>query len=88
MIEMYTTLNKLRDRSPCSAGWHKLLKHLGKTTADDAPLSIAAIEEANGKKDAIWALRAFDNYDQEKRLYYEQFLSECDVWCRWVPRSH
>jgi hypothetical protein len=70
---MKTTLNKIREHSPCTTGWSKLLKHLGKTKADDAPLSIAAIVESNGLDDAFWCLRAVDGHDKELRLYA--------VWC-------
>ena len=38
---MKTTLNQIRANSPCPDGWRKLLAHLGKTQADDEPLSIA-----------------------------------------------
>lgn len=32
-----TTLNRIRAHSPCEDGWTKLLKHLGKSQADDGP---------------------------------------------------
>ena len=34
---MKTTLNKIREHSPCESGWRKLLAHLGKTKSDDEP---------------------------------------------------
>ena len=43
---IYTTLNKIREYSPCTDGWEKLLKYLGKSKADDEPLAMAA-----GKKE-------------------------------------
>lgn len=70
---MYTTLNKIRAHAPCSDGWKKLLKHLGKTEADDEPLNIKTILESNGVDDAIWCLRAVEGKDKEIRLYA--------VWC-------
>lgn len=70
---MYTTLNKIRAHSPCQTGWNKLLKHLGKTQADDEPLSFATILESNGLDDALWCTRAAPEYDREWRLYA--------VWC-------
>ena len=70
---MKTTLNQIREQSPCSEGWTKLLRHLGKTTADDAPLSIITILDSNGLDDALWCLRAVENQDREIRLYA--------VWC-------
>ena len=70
---MNTTLNAIRAHSPCADGWAKLLKHLGKTRADDEPLSVATILDSNGLNDALWCLRAVDGHDREIRLYA--------VWC-------
>ena len=70
---MITTLNKIRAFKPCEDGWHKLLKHLSKTKADDEPLSIATILDSNGLSDALWCLKAVDGYDREIRLFA--------VWC-------
>ena len=70
---MKTTLNKIRKYEPCIDGWQKLLAHLGKTKADDEPLSIATIIDSNGLDDAIWCLRAVEGYDREIRLFA--------VWC-------
>ena len=66
---MTTTLNKIREHKPCSDGWEKLLKALGKTMADDEELSIFAILESNGLDDAIWCLRAVDGKDFEIRRF-------------------
>ena len=35
-----TTLNRIREHKPCAEGWQKLLRHLGKTEADDEPLPL------------------------------------------------
>jgi hypothetical protein len=70
---MNTTLNKIRAKSPCTDGWAKLLKHLGKTQADDEPLSLITILDSNGLDDALWCLRAVDGRNREIRLYA--------VWC-------
>jgi len=70
---MNTTLNQIRSKSPCPDGWAKLLKHLGKTQADDEPLSLTTILDSNGLDDALWCLRAVDGCDREIRLYA--------VWC-------
>ena len=70
---MKTTLNKIRDYAPCKDGWEKLLKHLGKTKADDEPLSLLTILDSNGIDDALWCLRAVDGYEKEMRLFA--------VWC-------
>ena len=53
---MITTLNEI-----CASGlnqerWKKLLKHLGKTEADDEPLPYTTIIESNGLEDALWVL--------------------------------
>ncbi|HVL77610.1 MAG TPA: hypothetical protein VM406_16470 [Noviherbaspirillum sp.] len=70
---METTLNKIRECGPCADGWEKLLRTLGKTKADDEPLSIITILDSNGLDDALWCLRAVSGHDREIRLYA--------VWC-------
>ena len=70
---IYTTLNKIREHGPCSDGWTKLLRHLGKTQADDEPVSLLTILDSNGLDDALWCLRAVDGHEREMRLYA--------VWC-------
>ena len=70
---MKTTLNKIRSHAPCAEGWEKLLNYLGKTKADDEPLSLLTILDSNGLRDALWCLRAVEGYDREIRLYA--------VWC-------
>ena len=73
MSEITTTLNRIREHVPCSAGWKKLLAHLGKTKADDEPLPFRVIVESNGIADALWCCRAEPQYAREWRLYA--------VWC-------
>jgi len=70
---MRTTLNQIRAHSPCRAGWEKLLRSLGKTAADDEPLWLDTVLDHNGIDDALWCLRAVENFDREIRLYA--------VWC-------
>ena len=70
---MQTTLNAIRNHKPCDSGWKKLLHHLGKTKADDEPLSIATVLDSNGLDDVLWCLRAVSGYEREIRLYA--------VWC-------
>jgi len=70
---MKTTLNKIRENSPCEDGWKKLLKHLGKTAADDESLPILTVLDSNGLDDALWCLRAVEGKDREIRLFA--------VWC-------
>jgi hypothetical protein len=50
-----------------------LLRHLGKSEADDEPLLIRTILDSNGLDDALWCLRAVTGHDREFRLYA--------VWC-------
>ena len=64
-----TTLNRIRDHSPCQPGWEKLLVGLGKTKADDEVLSFATILEIVGLDDALWYCRAEPQYAKEWRLF-------------------
>jgi len=68
-----TTLNRIREHDPYVEGWKKLLRHLGKTEADDEPLPFGVILESNGIKDALWACRTVPEHDREWRLFA--------VWC-------
>ena len=68
-----TTLNRIREHSPCQEGWTKLLKHLGKTQADDEPLPYAVIARSNGIDDALWCCRAEPKQSKIWRLFA--------VWC-------
>ena len=65
---MQTTLNKIKQHSPCSDGWQKLLTFLNKTEADDELLELTTILESNGLDDALWSLRTVDGKDREIRL--------------------
>ena len=66
---MTTTLNKIRDHSPCKDGWKRLLKYLNKTEEDDEELKIETIIKSNGVDDAIWCLSTVDGYDKEIHLF-------------------
>jgi hypothetical protein len=70
---MKTTLNKIREHGPCQSGWGKLLRTLGKTKADNEPVSVVQILDSNGLDDALWCLRAVTGHDCEIRLFA--------VWC-------
>lgn len=70
---MKTTLTKIREHQPCGEGWTKLLKHLGKTQADDEPLDFLTILESNGLDDALWCVRSAPEYNRDWRLFA--------VWC-------
>lgn len=63
-----TTLNRIREQCPDNKMWDYLLASLGKTHADDEPLSLLHIVDSNGIEDAIWALRAIDDCS-EIRLF-------------------
>jgi len=68
-----TTLMAIRKHSPCEDRWQTLLKHLGKTAADDDPLPLTAVLDSNGLDDTLWCLRAVTEYDRGIRLFA--------VWC-------
>lgn len=70
---MITTLNKIRAENPCENEWGKLLRHLGKTKADDEPLDMLIILESNGLDDCLWCARTLPEYDKTWRLFA--------VWC-------
>lgn len=73
---MYTTLNRIRQRNPCTDGWEKLLKYLGKTGPDDEPLSLLTILESNGFDDTLWCLRAVDKFEKERQLLAISYAKE------------
>lgn len=65
---IYTTLAKIKGHGPCIEGWRKLLKHLGKITADDEPLALSVILESNGLDDLLWCLRTVPEENNRWRL--------------------
>ena len=60
---METTLNKIREHSPCEGSWRKLLSGLSKTKADDEPLKLITILEILDIWDAVWCLRTLEYRD-------------------------
>ena len=64
-----TTLNKIRARTPCEPGWNALLKHLGKTKADDEEFPMSLILESNDFDDCLWAIRSRPDLSRLWRLY-------------------
>jgi hypothetical protein len=68
-----TTLNRIAEQQPCSVGFDRLLRGLGKTAPDDAPLPYARIVDLAGIEEAIWCMRAEPQYAQTWRLFA--------VWC-------
>ena len=53
------TLQQIRDQSPCSEGWTKLLKSLGKPPINTV-ISLGDVAKSNGAADAWWCVRALD----------------------------
>ena len=72
-MQLITTLNKIQMRHPCSNGWKKLLKYLGKTVADDESLPFSVILDSNGLEDALWCCHTAPEHNRVWRLYA--------VWC-------
>jgi hypothetical protein len=64
-----TTLAAIRAHSPCETGWERLLAHLGKTRADDEPLTLLTVLDSNGLDDALWCLRARPDFGGLWRRY-------------------
>ncbi|MCP3668975.1 MAG: hypothetical protein GY814_00755, partial [Gammaproteobacteria bacterium] len=69
--ETNTTLNKIRRHTPCTPTREKSLASLGKTKADDEPVSFRYLLDTLGLKDAVWCLRTLD--------YKERCLFLADV---------
>jgi hypothetical protein len=70
-----TTLNAIRRAGPCEDGWTKLLRHLGKTKADDEPLPLLTVLESNGLDDALWCLRV-PSLNRLSR-HFQAWCAEC-----------
>ena len=72
-MQLTTTLNRIREHSPCPDGWAKLLRHLGKTQADDVPLPFSVILNSNGLDDALWCCRA----EPQHASLWRHFAVDC-----------
>ena len=57
------TLSAIRKHSPCAESWEKLLRHLGKTRADETEVPLVEILDLLGLDDCLWALRALPPED-------------------------
>ena len=75
---IYTTLARIRAHSPCAGGWAKLLSHLGKTKADDAPIGLDEILASNGLDDALWCLRSVPEESRRWRHLAVRFARTVD----------
>ncbi len=64
MSAITITLNQIRAHQPCQDGWAKLLRHLGKTKADDEPFPLAVVLDSNGLDDTLWCLRCLPEHDR------------------------
>jgi len=82
-----TTLNRIREHGPCADGWQKLLKHIGKTQADDEPLSLLTVLESNGLDDTLWCLRSVPEHNRLWR-HYAVDCAERVAHLMTDPRSH
>ena len=61
------TLQQIRDQSPCSEGWTKLLKSLGNPPLDTV-ISLGDVAKSNGAADSWWCVKALDwNNEQVRR---------------------
>jgi hypothetical protein len=61
MTNTLLTLNKIKAANPHKTSWVNLLSFLGKTKADDEPLTFKQVIDACGVTDALWCLRFVDN---------------------------
>lgn len=72
-MALTTNLNRIRSHDPCRIGWKKLLAGLGKTEADDEPLSYAKIVEAHSFDAGLLASHVEPRYAKKWRLFA--------IWC-------
>ena len=57
-MKLTTTLNRIREHSPCTDGWKKLNKYLGSEYGEGTPINLLTILDSNGVQDMLWCLRA------------------------------
>ena len=90
-----TTLNRILAHDPCGQrpmpdgtlkGWLKLLAHLGKTEADDEPLTYAVIVQSNSLDDALWCTRAEPDRPEWIMLARRYALDVIHLWDSPVPQ--
>lgn len=77
-MKLITTLAIIRQHDPCTEGWGKLLKHVGKDYPRDCHIDFATILESNGLDDALWALRAvLPEQEKERDRLARMFACDC-----------
>src|SRR5208282_573203 len=61
---LHTCFSLLREKGACPEGYRKLAKHLGgvEKFGEGTPINILTVLESNGINDAIWSLRATEEY--------------------------
>ena len=68
------TLQKIRDASPCTDGWKKVLESKGGTAADmGAKFPLSDVAESNDLDDTLWCIQCLPEHDRLWRKYA--------VWC-------
>jgi hypothetical protein len=84
------TLKDIKTHQPCTDGWLKLLKHLGKTKCDDEPLSLITILDSNGLEDAFWCLRVLPKEMDGKIRLFNCLLAEraLQFWEKYYPNDN
>ena len=70
-----TTLRRIKDANACVDGYAKLLKHLGKTKADDEPLDLLTVLNSNGLDDALRVL-SFAMPDDRLARHFRAWCAE------------
>ena len=65
-----TTLNKIREHSPCKESWITLNKELGSDYGGDTELKFSQLIDILDLDDALWCLRSIcPEHDKEVRLF-------------------
>ena len=77
-MKLYTTLAIIRKHEPCTEGWKKLLKHVGKDFPENGHIDFTTILESNGLDDALWGLRAvLPEQEKDRDRLARLFACEC-----------
>jgi hypothetical protein len=77
-MKLITTLAIIRQHDPCTDGWKKLLKHVGKDYPENGHIDFATILESNGLDDALWALRAvLPEQEKDRDRLARLFACDC-----------